>query len=571
MNKIFLFITIFLLAGFHLLFLDSDPSPIKRWGDVSDEGYWIHNARLNILFNNYTKDDMEMSRFGAPLFNLLVKYVFMFLGVSYFSARLIPVISFWLILIMMYYLIKDHYGQKFSIQSVFIFGIVHEMLMYTKWATPIITEIMFLLSILFFYQNKNVNKNFCFLSGLAFSLAILSKITAVLFLPSLIIFFLWEYYFNEISLKEILLFVYGVLLILLPVSIFFIYPNFYNYQIMFDYPGYTAGNFEFFSTLKNLILIPFNFTLFKYPSTVFIFISSLFYFSDRITNIALKPNYRDISCFTTIEKFCISWILGVSISLCINGQMGYDRRMVGFFIPFFILSVFYFNTSLNIINKIKSGSNKKKIFIGFIYITIIFLSCFYLGSIYKVSLSHWFGDGNPFLENGESIFGLMKYFLPFGFYLLYLIINSKILFMKNLLLCGLMVTSTTLNLIWYTNYSYSARDSLNDVIDFKINDYYLAGNYVHWLSIHTYLKPIWYFRTYNEDDDFNRWFFEYRKDKKFFLLSVLDPPEGIRGKSLFIDIDQFKDNSLKLIKEFNLCPLPFTGVFREKLQLYEVN
>ena len=43
---IIFFVTLF---SFQLIHLDSDPSPIKRWGDLGDEGYWLHNVRLKVL------------------------------------------------------------------------------------------------------------------------------------------------------------------------------------------------------------------------------------------------------------------------------------------------------------------------------------------------------------------------------------------------------------------------------------------------------------------------------------------------------------------------------------------
>tara|TARA_B100000427_G_C15507866_1_gene594819 strand:- start:1143 stop:2546 length:1404 start_codon:yes stop_codon:yes gene_type:complete len=466
---------------------------------------------------------------------------------------------------------KDHIGPEISIRYSFLFGIIHEMLMYTKLATPVITEMMFLLAIVFFFRLKNKSKFYCFISGAAFSLAILTKLTAVLFVPSLIIFIFWEFNSNNTRFEEISLFICGVIFITLPILIFFVLPNLYNYKLMFAYPAYTTGDLNFILTIKNLILAPFNFTLFKYPSTVFIFILTLLYFADKATSFIIKTRSCQSLKFSTIEKFFISWIVGISISLCINNQMGYDRRMVGLFIPFFILSVIYFNNSSDIIKKIKSVSLNKKVYILLIYFTICLLSSFYLGSIYKVSLSHWFGDGNPILESGKLKFGLMKYFLLLGFYFLYLIIDRKIFFLKKILLTGLIISSVFLNIVWYTNSSYTVRDLLKNVIDHKMNDYFIAGDYGHWLSVHTSLKPIWYERSFDENGDFNKWFFEYKNDQKFLLLSQSKPSEGIRGKSFFIDIDQFQKQQLKLIRELNLCPLPFTGVFRDKLKLYEVN
>ena len=571
MNKIILLILVLSLAGFHLLFLDSDPSPIKRWGDACDEGYWIHNARLNTLFENYNIDDMQMSRFGAPLFNFLTEYSFKIFGVSYFSARLIPIISYWLILIMIFFILRDHIGSERSIRYAFLFGIIHEVLMYAKWATPVITEMMFLLAIMFFYRLKHKNKYYCFLSGVAFALAILTKLTAVLFAPSLIIFILWEFKSNKTFFQEILLLISGTIFIILPVLVIFVFPNLYNFGIMFDYPAYTAGFFNIILTIKNLILIPLNFTLFKYPSTVFIFIFSLLYFADKITNLIIYPRYDKSHHISTIEKFFISWIVGITISLCINNQMGYDRRMVGLFIPFYILSIIYFSNSSDIMGKLKSASSNKFFIIFSLYLLIFSLSCFYLGSIYKTSLSHWFGDGNPILENGNSEFGLMIYFLPFGFYFLFLIINYKTFFLKKILLMSLISFSVLLNIVWYTNSSFTVRDSLKNLINHKTNDNFIAGHLAHWIAAHTYLKPIWYCRSYDKNDDFNKWFFDYKKEKNFLLVSQSIPSEGIRGRSFFIDIDLFKKENLKLNGELNLSPMPFTGTFREKLKIYEVN
>ena len=51
---------IFLLS-FQIYNLDSDPSPVKRWGDIADEGYWVAYARDHVLQNNQYSDDMKLS------------------------------------------------------------------------------------------------------------------------------------------------------------------------------------------------------------------------------------------------------------------------------------------------------------------------------------------------------------------------------------------------------------------------------------------------------------------------------------------------------------------------------
>ena len=39
------------LLFFYIYNLDSDPSIIKRYGDIPDEGYWVHEARINSIFH----------------------------------------------------------------------------------------------------------------------------------------------------------------------------------------------------------------------------------------------------------------------------------------------------------------------------------------------------------------------------------------------------------------------------------------------------------------------------------------------------------------------------------------
>ena len=80
----------------------------------------------------------------------------------------------------------------------------------------------------------------------------------------------------------------------------------------------------------------------------------------------INYSFKDfISKLSVIEIFSISWIIGLSISLCITNQIGYDRRMIGLFIPFYLLSIFYLHDSSTLKNKLKFISSNKRISIYF--------------------------------------------------------------------------------------------------------------------------------------------------------------------------------------------------------------
>jgi hypothetical protein len=70
-----------------------------------------------------------------------------------------------------------------------------------------------------------------------------------------------------------------------------------------------------------------------------------------------------------------------------------------------------------------------------------------------------------------------------------------------------------------------------------------------------HLKPIWYWRTYTDKDNFNKWFSNYIKSNKFLLFSNVNPP--LHFKLPEIDIDMFEKRKIKFIKSYRLSPLPF--------------
>src|SRR5260221_12864695 len=83
-----------LLVIIPFIALDADYSPLRRWGDCADEGYWIHNARLKIVFGHFQMDELNQAVYGSPLFNFLLYLSFKLFGISLFSSRLIGTCSF---------------------------------------------------------------------------------------------------------------------------------------------------------------------------------------------------------------------------------------------------------------------------------------------------------------------------------------------------------------------------------------------------------------------------------------------------------------------------------------------
>lgn len=556
MNKLFSFFMLIFLGFCHLIHLEADPSPIKRW-DFSDEGYWIHNARIENTFKNYHLDDMEMSRFTAPLYNKLVSNSFKNFGVSFFSARIISIFFLWLTLLMMFILLREHFGSYSSIISVFIFGFTHEIIMVAKWATPLITQMTFLLGILFFYSYKNKSNIFCFIAGVSYGLAFLSKITSILFLPSLLLFLILEIISKKVTIKNTFYFICGISIIVVPFLIILFAPNFVAYINTFKYPAYTHGHINIIGSIISFFSIPFNFTIFKSPSSVFIFIMFLIYITDKITFAKQYSLKNMVSEMSTIEKFSICWIFGIMLGLTLNNQTYLDRRMMSLNIPTFMLSVFCFNNFFKPEKINVFYSNLKNSYsIMLIWLSIFLLSIYYIFITPSNSLSHWVKTSVYFDSSIAFIFAIA---------VLYFFWYKKLSNLKYFLLICSFTASTFLNIIWFSNHTFTIRDAMKDLPKHVYNIKYITGYIDYHLAFNSVFKPIWYWRTYNDNDNFNKWFGDYIKNERFLLIS------SSGNSKRYIDIDMYKPEQIKLLKKINLCPLPNTKKFRSELNLYEIN
>jgi hypothetical protein len=283
-----------------------------------------------------------------------------------------------------------------------------------------------------------------------------------------------------------------------------------------------------------------------------------------------ETNWKKVlTKLTTIELYCVSWIVGCTIALCLNGQMGYDRRMVHFFIPFFILALFYmFNLKEVILPVFIQKSKAIKLFL--ITVITLLISGYFIET-YMVALSHWLN-----ISSITNIYQLRRRHLlilaiPLGLSLSYLYFkyfkgNSRLL--KRVLVFSFLSTNILLNSIWYGMATFTLRDESTRIKSFSSKGMYITGWLDFWLVINNETRPIWYWRTYKENNGVNIWFRDYMKSGEFLLLSrnVED-----LSKSVYVDTDQFDIRQLKLLRKINLCPLPFTEKYRDQLELYVVN
>lgn len=554
------------LFAFQIQNLDSDPSPIIRWGTISDEGYWQHNARMKIINGDFCTDEFRMAYLGAPLFNQLLYISYKALGISLYSARIPSVISFWLILILFFLLLKRRFGTKKALFSTFLFGFMHEMLMYVKWSTPVILEICFLLAIIYFYELGIINRSrlYFLFSGISYSLAILSKLTSILFVIPLIIFFTLEIYFKRCNVKILTWFICGFSFVMAPFMLLFVSKNWHMYIHMFQ--NYAEGardyNYQFIAKefLWNILTAPLSFTIMKFPSAVILFMLSLFYFLQKFLKLALnKFKTRSLDLNTT-ETFSISWIIGIVLALCINNQIGVPRRMIQLYAPFFLLASYYvFNKKGNTLDlsKLKKGT------ILAVIISSTILISFYISSVYYMSFIKWLG----IFFNDDIIlkYSRTRYLLPLGFIITYFFLWRNSYKIVNIFIFTIFMVSVSLNTIWYLTATYTLRDASKTLEYYSKPSAYSVGYPLgFWLAINKITYPIWHKPT-----GINKKII--KEDLKTEKLLYFD------GSSAPIQTDRYYYNIFgmqinKRVSEqldyLKLVPYPFTNIYRKEIFLY---
>ena len=327
LNSRVLLITFFsLMLLIRLVYLDADPSFVKRVGDLSDEGVWVHNPRTLFVFGNLTPDEVTQSLSVTPLNALLMMGSFSLFGVGTFQARLVSALAGWFTLLILYFFLKKAWNRKAAFIGVLILGVNETFLIYNKLALGISLEAMFiLLSFFWWYQGKE-NNSFYFLSGLSFAFAILSKLSAYYLAPIFLLLWLLQMYRKEMSFHVIIIFGVGVALPLLP---YLIYLN-ANWEILSTNFLVLAKNYNSGGVVILNIFRSFSNNLFGLPGMfLLIFLTTLYFLKE--------PRFKNFKSMDLTELMALCWLLGGFLLVVLLSDLS-DRRFYGLLIPLSILS-----------------------------------------------------------------------------------------------------------------------------------------------------------------------------------------------------------------------------------------
>ena len=209
--------------------LDADPSALISRDFITDEGWWAHNARNAVLYGQWRIDDHNLGLYSAYLYNVLLYFTFKLFGISFTTLRLLPAVCGWLTVVLLFLLVRRENSTRAALFAGVLLGLSNLHVMYSRTGFPEGTMVFFLSLMLWLWSKRREHCVFCFLSGVAFALMLLTKITAIYLLPGIVLFILAAFIRRSVTRQEVLFFLSGTGLIGAAYVVFFLVPNFHDW------------------------------------------------------------------------------------------------------------------------------------------------------------------------------------------------------------------------------------------------------------------------------------------------------------------------------------------------------
>jgi hypothetical protein len=559
-----------LLFAFTAFDLDSDPSPLKRITDFSDEGFWQHNARCHALFGTWLPDEFNQAIIGAPLFTGLLRLSFT-QGVSIFAARIVPIVALWLILLMVFDVLRREISPMHALAIVIALGVMHEILMYARLSTPLLPETACHVAVLWFTDRAARRGGpWMIAAGLAAAAAFAMKLSAFSSAIGVAAFVVASFALRrEIGKVKLLGFAAGWLTGMAALGIFFLWNA---QQFKFFWGTIGAANLH---RPWNPALIPldiarfFDNLIFSYPSAAAAVLLASLWFCGQCRVARQCGLAAALIRMTRSEFFCLCWLGGAAVVLGISPDKA-DRRYVGLLVPLVILAGMFACRTLRAprtladnatdVNKDEPSRAMSWLFflVCGLYWTVLMRNA--IGAVQRYAFEYKPSGHRLAIWSFCVVAGLLLSALC------HLARKQKVVvagaavffFAAALLLDGL----------WYKNATWTVRDASRRLGQILSEKEYLIGDRAHELALENRSLPIW---SPLEPVSMNHWFDSAAAHLEF--VECVEPPypdetlRTLQPTPLGAVLNLAPARQYQLM-QFELCPSAITGQNRLQVTLY---
>ena len=206
--------------------LDADPSALISRDVITDEGWWAHNARNAVLYGQWRVDDHNLGLYAAYLYNALVYVAFEMFGVSLTAMRMLSALAGWLTIVLLFLMVRREIGLAAAVIAGALLGFSNLHIIYSRAGFAEATMVFFLALALLLWSLRKNHPLFAFVSGIAFALMLLTKVTAIHILTGLALVIVVQAVRRSTTRREAMAFAAGLVLVIAAYGILFLVPNF---------------------------------------------------------------------------------------------------------------------------------------------------------------------------------------------------------------------------------------------------------------------------------------------------------------------------------------------------------
>ena len=229
-NRIVLiFLVLAVTLAIRVVHLDADPSALISRDFITDEGQWAHNARNALIFDQLCLDDYNPGLYSAYLYHKLLTLTFSVFGMSVISARLLSAVAGWLTVVLLFDWVRREANIKTAVIGALLLGLSSLHVLYSRTGFVESTMVFFLALTLWLWAIRRKHPACSALSGIAFGLMVLTKVTAIYVAPGFVLLVAAEALRRTTSKRDALLFVGGASTVLGSYAVAFVIPNYTNW------------------------------------------------------------------------------------------------------------------------------------------------------------------------------------------------------------------------------------------------------------------------------------------------------------------------------------------------------
>lgn len=451
---IFIFGVIVFLRFYHL---DADPPFLQDTDFMVDEGGWVHNARNQLLFDTWLQHDHDFPYFAAPGFVYLILLAFKIGGLSLLSARAISAIAGVLTVVVLFLFMKRETSKKEALLTTFFLGFSYFHILYSRVAMAESLLTLMLILTIYLWRLGKSKLIFSFLAGLALTTMFIIKLSALYFLPILLLLLLLEWWRKEVNWRQIILLGLAALSLAIPYLVLFIRPN---------WSVYSLYNFQTSSISLHPKFIP-NFFVFNESLSFspILLVLTVGFLVDLLINF-LQQGKAAIKNLNYPAIVALSICIGNSVLLAVSSVQP-PRRYLPYFIAMAIFAAQWITTEGTFLNKAAFAGSKKFIHNFILSAAILFPLFIFVGWVIFPEAANWLEKGLGIeLGNSPGIDFAGQMFLLTPFFLLALLGLSLVMQQRR-------IPSISLSFILITFSTYLASYWISVICDYFSIDFSL--------------------------------------------------------------------------------------------------